>query len=66
MVQDFTVKIGNGAMVTLSREYVSRIADRLWKLPQAQRDVRLARAKARIVGQHPNRTDAAIVALANH
>jgi hypothetical protein len=50
----------------LSSEYVSRIADRLWKLPQSQRDVRLERAKARIVGHHASRTDAAIVSLANH
>ncbi len=66
MVQEFKVEMGNGKTVKLSSEYVSRIADRLWKLPQAQRDVRLERAKARITGQHPNRTDAAIVALANH
>jgi hypothetical protein len=66
MVQEFKVELGNGKTVTLSSEYVSRMADRLWKLPQAQRDVRLERAKARIVEQHPNRTDAAIVALANN
>jgi hypothetical protein len=66
MAQEFKVKFGNGDTVALSSDYVSRIADRLWKLPQAQRDVRLERAKARILGQHVSRTDAAIVALANH
>ena len=66
MIQEFKVELGNGKAVTLSSDYVSRIADRLWKLPQAQRDKRLERAKTRIAGPHPSRTDAAIVALANH
>jgi hypothetical protein len=66
MIPEFKVQLANGKTISLSSEYISRIADRLWKLPQAQRDVRLERARTRIAGQHPNRTDAAIVALANH
>jgi hypothetical protein len=65
MIPEFKVQLGNGKAVTLSSEYVSRIADRLWKLPQAQRDVRLERARTRVAGQNSSRTDAAIVALAN-
>jgi hypothetical protein len=66
MIPEFKVQLANGKRVTLSSEYISRIADRLWKLPQGQRDVRLERAKSRIAGEHPSRTDAATVALANH
>ena len=66
MIPEFKVQLASGKTVTLSSEYVARIADRLWKLPQAQRDARLERAKTRIAGPHPRRADAAIVALANH
>jgi hypothetical protein len=41
-------------------------AERLWRLPQPQRDRHLERAEQRVKGKHPTARDAAIVALSNH
>jgi hypothetical protein len=45
---------------------VVRVAERLWRQPQPQRDQKLDRAEKRLKGKHPSMRDAAIVALADH
>lgn len=59
----FEIKAGNETIKVSSRR-VARMADRLWRLPQAQRDNALDRARARLSGDYPSARDAAIVALA--
>ena len=47
---------------TAPRFEVVRMADRLFKMPPEQRQNAVAKAKARLDGQHPRSRDAAIVA----
>ena len=54
---------GSGKTIRLSADYVARMADRLWRQPPAQRQVRAEKAKARVAGKFASRTDAAIAAL---
>ncbi len=61
----FEVKTGAGQTVKIPSARVALIADRLWRLPIQQRDVRLERARKRMAGKHPDGNDAAIVALAH-
>jgi hypothetical protein len=59
----FEVRAGKET-IAVSAARVARVADRLWRMPQAKRDHALAEAKERLGGPRPTKRDAAIAALA--